>query len=276
MTSAVACIHLPESLSGTCGWLRYSELKSIKVSKQARGRPRKTIIFHVCLRLLGVPPRPPLTEMEDWRATVTDALQSTTFRLSSHFLQRRTASDSEHFVTVHVGRHGSQSRIKHTAQTWSPGVWGGSCADCRFTHFWEAPNLEMVSDPSKKTCIISFSSFSSCLKVEIIASLAVSLPAWQWKNHRISLSQSSPDKLIIKPWTAPRAFSQTNVRQLDFLVPKAQHNQCMHRTHFFKITHSATRVLPCPSLHCMREKGKPWLRTPTAVSNDHKRHPRLG
>ena len=27
-------------------------------------------------------PRPPLTEMEDLRATVTDALQSTTFRLS--------------------------------------------------------------------------------------------------------------------------------------------------------------------------------------------------
>jgi hypothetical protein len=46
-------------------------------------RPRKTIIFHVCLRRLGVPPRPPLTEMEDRRATVTDALQSTTFRLYS-------------------------------------------------------------------------------------------------------------------------------------------------------------------------------------------------
>ncbi len=39
--------------------------------------------FHVCLRRLGVPPRPPLTEMEDQRATVTDSLQSTTFRLYS-------------------------------------------------------------------------------------------------------------------------------------------------------------------------------------------------
>ena len=35
------------------------------------------------LRRLGVPPRPPLTEMEDRCATVTDALQSTTFRLYS-------------------------------------------------------------------------------------------------------------------------------------------------------------------------------------------------
>jgi len=51
---------------------------------QARGRPRETIhIFHVCLRRLGVPPRPPLTEMKDRRATVTDVLQSTTFRLYS-------------------------------------------------------------------------------------------------------------------------------------------------------------------------------------------------
>ena len=41
--------------------------------------------FHDCLRRLGVPPRPPLSEMpvEDRRATVTDALQSTTFRLYS-------------------------------------------------------------------------------------------------------------------------------------------------------------------------------------------------
>jgi len=35
------------------------------------------------VRRLGVPPRPPLTEMKDLRATVTDAIQSTTFRLYS-------------------------------------------------------------------------------------------------------------------------------------------------------------------------------------------------
>ncbi len=47
-----------------------------------------TIIFHVCLRPGGgwgnpspQPVRPPLTEKEDRRATETDALQSTTFRL---------------------------------------------------------------------------------------------------------------------------------------------------------------------------------------------------
>jgi len=43
-----------------------------KKSQQARGRPRKTIIFHVCLRLLGVPPRPPLTEIEDRQACDSD------------------------------------------------------------------------------------------------------------------------------------------------------------------------------------------------------------
>ena len=42
-------------------------------SQQVRGRPRKTIhIFHVCFLRLGVPPRPPLTEIEDRRACDSD------------------------------------------------------------------------------------------------------------------------------------------------------------------------------------------------------------
>jgi hypothetical protein len=40
---------------------------------QARGRPRKTThIFHVCLRRLGVPPRPPLIKIEDLRTCDSD------------------------------------------------------------------------------------------------------------------------------------------------------------------------------------------------------------
>jgi hypothetical protein len=38
------------------------------------------------------------------------------------------------------------------------------------------------------------------------------------------------------------------------------------KRHYY--THSPIRVLPC--LPCRGEKGKPWLRTPTAVSNDKK------
>ena len=59
------------------------EKKKKENSQQARGRPGKP--FYVCLRRLGTPQTPTdrRTEMEDRRATVTDALQSTTFRLYS-------------------------------------------------------------------------------------------------------------------------------------------------------------------------------------------------
>jgi hypothetical protein len=83
--------RLLPSIAGVCwdyirapdSFLFRSRWKIKKNPQQARGRPRKTIIFHVCLRRLGLPPRSPLTEMEDRRATVTDSLQSTTFRLHS-------------------------------------------------------------------------------------------------------------------------------------------------------------------------------------------------
>ena len=61
--------------------LDFNPFKTKKIPSRPGGGHGKP--FYVCLRRLGVPPRPPLTEMEDRRATVTDALQSTTFRLYS-------------------------------------------------------------------------------------------------------------------------------------------------------------------------------------------------
>ena len=69
-----------------CTWRECCPINDEQInSQQARGRPRKTIhIFHVCLRRMGVPPRTSGgTPQTSGRATVTDTLQSTTFRLYS-------------------------------------------------------------------------------------------------------------------------------------------------------------------------------------------------
>jgi len=85
---------------------------------------------------IGMPPRPPLTEMEDRRATVTDALQSTTFRLYS---SAAPACDSDRRVTVNniqvilvCGRPGDRGGGTETPAASVPGSvsnkpWAGSC-----------------------------------------------------------------------------------------------------------------------------------------------------
>ena len=77
MTSDVAGSHLPESLYGTCGCLRYHEIPTPKSKVQRehlcnRSCSNKHTLIHVCLRRLGVPPTPSLTEIEDHRACDSD------------------------------------------------------------------------------------------------------------------------------------------------------------------------------------------------------------
>ena len=65
------------------------------------------------------------------------------------------------------------------------------------------------------------------------------------------ITKSNDNKTLSGPL---EAFSQDYEWPIH-LVPKTQHNHCLHRTHFFKTTHSSIQVLHC--LHCRSEKGKP-------------------